>query len=148
MRKDFGIAVSGSRTSEWIDQLYLFYHSTGKSSPFQLTTYFTIAYVSCYGIWIFPNCGWSSECLFMIFYALMSILCLFYDISTFQSFFINFYDFMPSGSPVVFDWLTKSSHQTYDRASYLNIFTYFVCCFLNLTQLKWVWNKKYVHVIL
>ena len=35
----------------------------------------------------------------MIFYALMSILCLFYDISTFQSFFMNFYDFMPSGSP-------------------------------------------------
>ena len=35
----------------------------------------------------------------MVFYALMSILCLFYDISTFQSFFMNFYDFMPSGSP-------------------------------------------------
>ena len=31
----------------------------------------------------------------------MSILCLFYDISTFQSFFMNFYDFMPSGSPAV-----------------------------------------------
>ena len=56
-------------------------------------------YFFCYGIWIFPNCGWSSEWLFMIFYALMSILCLFYDISTFQSFFMNFYDFMPSGSP-------------------------------------------------
>ena len=55
MRKDFGIVVSGSRTSEWIDQLYLFYHSTGKSSPFQLTTYFTKAYFSCYGIWIFSR---------------------------------------------------------------------------------------------
>ena len=64
-------------------------------------------------IWIFPNCGWSSEWLFMIFYALMSILRLFYDISTFQSYFMNFYDFMLSGSPAIDTCYHKSCYIKY-----------------------------------
>ena len=39
---------------------------------------------------------------FMLFYAPHRILCLFYEIFSFSHFFMIFYDFMPSGTPVYY----------------------------------------------
>ena len=106
MRKDFAIAVSGSCSSEWVDQLYPFYHSTRNSSPSQKEQLSSLQHTLQKRTFLITAFGFSrivddlvSE-NFMTFYAFMSILCLFYDISTFHSFFMIFYDFMPSGSPV------------------------------------------------